>query len=243
MASVLVQIVLLDIVFSLDSVLTAVGMAEDVAVMVAAVVIAVGVMLFASGSDLAVRPPAPDGQDARALVPAPDRRHAPRRRVRVPRREGLHLRGDGLRGLRRGAQPRWPAGGARAAPSSCTRRSSRTSRPAPRPEGRAQARRPARRASRGPAWLSAYGPEVAVVVRAAGLHEAEQPRGRRHRVARLGVEGPVVGLQAVEPLRDQLPQQRQPRRAPRGKWASDARPPAARIARIASTGPIPVRGT
>jgi predicted tellurium resistance membrane protein TerC len=46
---ILVQIVLLDIVFSLDSVLTAVGMANDVGVMIAAVVIAVGVMLFASG--------------------------------------------------------------------------------------------------------------------------------------------------------------------------------------------------
>jgi predicted tellurium resistance membrane protein TerC len=49
MASVLVQIVLLDIVFSLDSVLTAVGMANDIGVMIAAVVIAVVVMLFASG--------------------------------------------------------------------------------------------------------------------------------------------------------------------------------------------------
>jgi predicted tellurium resistance membrane protein TerC len=49
MRSVLIQIVLLDIVFSLDSVLTAVGMANDIPVMVAAVVIAVGVMLFASG--------------------------------------------------------------------------------------------------------------------------------------------------------------------------------------------------
>jgi predicted tellurium resistance membrane protein TerC len=49
MGSVLAQIVLLDIVFSLDSVLTAVGMANDIAVMVAAVVIAVGVMLVASG--------------------------------------------------------------------------------------------------------------------------------------------------------------------------------------------------
>jgi predicted tellurium resistance membrane protein TerC len=46
---VLFQIVLLDIVFSLDSVLTAVGMANEIAVMVAAVVIAVGVMLVASG--------------------------------------------------------------------------------------------------------------------------------------------------------------------------------------------------
>jgi predicted tellurium resistance membrane protein TerC len=46
---VLAQIVLLDIVFSLDSVLTAVGMVDEVAIMVAAVVIAVGVMLVASG--------------------------------------------------------------------------------------------------------------------------------------------------------------------------------------------------
>jgi predicted tellurium resistance membrane protein TerC len=49
MGAILVQIVLLDIVFSLDSVLTAVGMADDVAVMIIAVIIAVGVMLVASG--------------------------------------------------------------------------------------------------------------------------------------------------------------------------------------------------
>ena len=48
-ASVVVQIMMLDIVFSLDSVITAVGMAQDLEVMMAAVVIAVGVMLFASG--------------------------------------------------------------------------------------------------------------------------------------------------------------------------------------------------
>ncbi len=47
-ASVIVQILLLDLVFSLDSVITAVGMAEDVAVMILAVVIAVGVMLVSS---------------------------------------------------------------------------------------------------------------------------------------------------------------------------------------------------
>ena len=47
--AVIVQIVLLDIVFSLDSVLTAVGMVNEVGVMVAAVVIAVMIMLIASG--------------------------------------------------------------------------------------------------------------------------------------------------------------------------------------------------
>ncbi|MEA2725482.1 MAG: hypothetical protein QOH59_3253 [Gemmatimonadales bacterium] len=47
--STLIQIMFLDIVFSLDSVITAVGMADDLGVMVAAVVIAVGfMMVFAS---------------------------------------------------------------------------------------------------------------------------------------------------------------------------------------------------
>jgi len=49
-AGVIVQIMLLDIVFSLDSVITAVGMVDEVAIMIAAVVIAVGVMLLASGA-------------------------------------------------------------------------------------------------------------------------------------------------------------------------------------------------
>ncbi|UEM04170.1 TerC family protein [Skermanella rosea] len=47
--SVVIQIMMLDIVFSLDSVITAVGMAQHLEVMMAAVIIAVGVMLFASG--------------------------------------------------------------------------------------------------------------------------------------------------------------------------------------------------
>jgi predicted tellurium resistance membrane protein TerC len=47
-AATLVQIAIIDIVFSLDSVITAVGMADDVAVMVLAIVVAVGVMMFAA---------------------------------------------------------------------------------------------------------------------------------------------------------------------------------------------------
>ena len=47
-AGAIVQIVLLDLVFSLDSVITAVGMAEHVEVMVAAVVLAILVMLVAA---------------------------------------------------------------------------------------------------------------------------------------------------------------------------------------------------
>jgi predicted tellurium resistance membrane protein TerC len=44
LASVLIQIALLDMVFSLDSVITAVGMVEEIGVMIAAVVVAVGFM-------------------------------------------------------------------------------------------------------------------------------------------------------------------------------------------------------
>lgn len=49
-AGIIVQILLLDIVFSLDSVITAVGMARHIEIMIAAVIIAVGVMMLAAGS-------------------------------------------------------------------------------------------------------------------------------------------------------------------------------------------------
>lgn len=46
----LVQIAILDIVFSLDSVITAVGMADDIVVMIIAIIVAVGVMMLAAKS-------------------------------------------------------------------------------------------------------------------------------------------------------------------------------------------------
>jgi len=49
-AAVIAQIMALDIVFSLDSVITAVGMADDIAIMVTAVVLSVGVMMFSAAS-------------------------------------------------------------------------------------------------------------------------------------------------------------------------------------------------
>ncbi len=50
LGAALFQIMLLDVVFSLDSVITAVGMADEVWVMITAVVISIGVMLLAAGS-------------------------------------------------------------------------------------------------------------------------------------------------------------------------------------------------
>jgi predicted tellurium resistance membrane protein TerC len=46
--AVITQIMLLDIVFSLDSVITAIGMADDVSIMVAAVILSVAIMMFAA---------------------------------------------------------------------------------------------------------------------------------------------------------------------------------------------------
>ena len=48
LASIIIQISILDIVFSLDSVITAVGMADHIEIMILAVIIAVGVMMVAS---------------------------------------------------------------------------------------------------------------------------------------------------------------------------------------------------
>jgi predicted tellurium resistance membrane protein TerC len=50
MASVILQIMVIDLVFSLDSIITAVGMVDEVAIMIAAVIASVGLMMaFASG--------------------------------------------------------------------------------------------------------------------------------------------------------------------------------------------------
>lgn len=48
-ASVIFQVLLLDVVFSLDSVITAVGMVDNISIMASAVVIAAGVMIVAAG--------------------------------------------------------------------------------------------------------------------------------------------------------------------------------------------------
>ncbi len=48
LTAILIQIALIDMIFSLDSVITAVGMARDVSVMIIAVIISVGIMMFSA---------------------------------------------------------------------------------------------------------------------------------------------------------------------------------------------------
>ena len=49
LSGIIVQIILIDMVFSIDSIVTAIGMAQHVEVMIAAVIVAVGLMFVASG--------------------------------------------------------------------------------------------------------------------------------------------------------------------------------------------------
>lgn len=48
-AAIIAQIILIDLVFSIDSIITAIGIAEQISVMIVAVIIAIGVMYVASG--------------------------------------------------------------------------------------------------------------------------------------------------------------------------------------------------
>ena len=50
MLAAIAQVTLIDAVFSIDSIVTAIGMAQDIRIMIAAVLVAVAVMYFASGA-------------------------------------------------------------------------------------------------------------------------------------------------------------------------------------------------
>ena len=91
------QIAVLDIVFSLDSVITAVGLSDNIAVMIVAIMIAVLVMLVFSEA-LSGYIETPHHQDFGVVVPFINRYVAGSRRVRLPYRKRLHLLCDGIFG-------------------------------------------------------------------------------------------------------------------------------------------------
>ena len=90
-AAVITQIAVLDIVFSLDSVITAVGMAEEISIMVTAVILAVGVMMLSAGPISSFVNRHPDSESTRALVFVADWRLVGWRRPRHAHTERLHL--------------------------------------------------------------------------------------------------------------------------------------------------------
>ena len=66
----ILQIIIIDMVFSLDSIITAVGMVDEIAVMIAAVIVSVGLMMLFAGAIGDFVSDASDHQDAGAVVPA-----------------------------------------------------------------------------------------------------------------------------------------------------------------------------
>jgi len=94
---VIAQIIVIDLVFSLDSIITAIGMAQDLEIMIAAVVIAVGVM-YVSSKPVAAFVADIHHHDAGAGLPGADRRRAGRRRLQVSHPALLHLRRHHLLG-------------------------------------------------------------------------------------------------------------------------------------------------
>ena len=102
---VIAQILLLDAVFSLDSIITAVGMVDNLYVMMSAVVIAMIVMICREPSAHGLCQPSSDGGGALPLVPADDRLQPHRRGARLPHSEGLSLRCDRLLDPHRILQP------------------------------------------------------------------------------------------------------------------------------------------
>ncbi len=103
-ATVIAQIVLLDIVFSVDSIITAVGMTNDVPIMVTAV------DRDGGGDDGGSEPAgelhqrASHHRDAGTGLPADDRHGARCGRLRRACAEGLSVRSDGVLGTHRGSE-------------------------------------------------------------------------------------------------------------------------------------------
>ncbi|MGY4524775.1 putative tellurium resistance membrane protein TerC [Pseudomonas sp. TE21394] len=92
----IIQIAIIDIVFSLDSVITAVGMVSHVPVMIAAIVVAVLVMMLCAGTISEFIDKHPLLENARTVVPDRGRYRADRRIFRRARAEGLRLLRHGI---------------------------------------------------------------------------------------------------------------------------------------------------
>ena len=102
---IVAQIVILDFVFSIDSVVTAVGMVDQFSIMVIAVLIAILAMMVLSGPLTTLRELAPDDCHPGARFPADDRLQPVRRGLGIQDTQRVSLCRDRLLGHDRNAQP------------------------------------------------------------------------------------------------------------------------------------------
>ena len=108
MTSAILQIAVIDLVFSIDSIITAVGMADHVEVMIAAVAVAILVMYFASEPVAHFIERHPTTKMLALSFLLLDRRRADRRRHAFPYPAPVHLLRHGLCRRGRGGQRAWP---------------------------------------------------------------------------------------------------------------------------------------
>ena len=101
----IVQIVILDFVFSIDSVVTAVGMVDHLSIMVIAVLVAILAMMFVSGPLTQLCEFTPHRGDPCSRLPADDWLQPVCRRLGFQDPQGLSLCRDRLLSLDRDAQP------------------------------------------------------------------------------------------------------------------------------------------
>jgi hypothetical protein len=102
--AVILQIMVIDLVFSLDSIITAVGMVDDVRIMIAAVVASVALMMLFAGPIGRFVSAHPTIKMLALSLPGGGRRGAGGRRLRPPRAQGLRVLRDGLLAGRGDAQ-------------------------------------------------------------------------------------------------------------------------------------------
>lgn len=102
---IIVQIIVIDAVFSVDSILTAVGMADHVEVMIAAVIVSIAVMYLAAEPVARFHRRPSHHQDACAGLSAADRRCPRCRRGGLPYSARIHLFCHGVLGRGGGGQP------------------------------------------------------------------------------------------------------------------------------------------
>ena len=101
---IVLQIVAVDLVFSVDSIVTAIGMAQDIEIMIAAVVIAMIVMYVASGPVARFIAHHPTTKMLALAFLVMIGRRAGRGWIRIPHSARLHLFVDGVRRRGRGVQ-------------------------------------------------------------------------------------------------------------------------------------------
>ena len=107
---IVAQVVAVDLMFSINSIITAIGMVQDIRIMIAAVLVAVAAMYFASGAVASFIAKHPTTKMLALGLSGADRRRPAGRRLRIPYSARIHLFCHGIRDCRGDGQYSGAAG-------------------------------------------------------------------------------------------------------------------------------------